>query len=133
MNRCNNYKLIVPIITFILALPMLSYADETQFGEIDSYFKVVWGMLIVLGIMLLLYALLKNRLSVFHSKSSQSIKVLEIKPIMPKKSLCLVEVKGEEYLLGISADRISHIATLPKDKNKSFAATLNDVHTDGQK
>ena len=133
MNRCNNYKLIVPISTFILALPVLTYADETQFGEIDSYFKVVWGMLIVLGIMLLLYALLKNRLSVFHSKSSQSIKVLEIKPIMPKKSLCLVEVKGEEYLLGISADRISHIATLPKDKSKSFATTLNEVHTDGQK
>lgn len=133
MNRCKNYKLIVPVVTLILALPMLTYADETQFSEIDSYFKVVWGMLIVLGIMLLLYALLKNRLSVFHSKSSQSIKVLEIKPIMPKKSLCLVEVKGEEYLLGISADRISHIATLPKDKNKSFATTLNEVHTDNQK
>lgn len=133
MDGCKNYKLIVPLITFILILPMLTYAEETQFGEMDSYFKVVWGMLIVLGIMLLLYALLKNRLSVFHSKSSQSIKVLEIKPIMPKKSLCLVEVKGEEYLLGISADRISHIATLPKDKSTSFAATLNEVHTDSQK
>ncbi len=131
MNRCYTFTLIVPIINVIfLILPVLTYAGDTPFDEIDGYFKVVWGMLIVLGIMLLMYGLLRKRLSIFHSNSSQSIKVLEIKPIMPKKSLCLVEVKGEEYLLGISADRISHIATLPKDTSKSFEKTLNEVHTE---
>ncbi|OEU47296.1 MAG: flagellar biosynthetic protein FliO [Desulfobulbaceae bacterium S3730MH12] len=98
-----------------------------------SYFRMLWGLLVVLGIILILYGILKKRLSLFHSPASQSIKVLEIKPLMGKKALCLVEVKGEEYLLGISNDRINHIATIESTKESSFATTLRKTVPDNQK
>lgn len=90
-----------------------------------SSFRVVWGLLIVLGVILILYALLKKRFSVFAGGAEKEIKVLEIKPLLGKKALCLVEVRGREYLLGISDNQISNIATLPPQKNNpTFEETL---------
>ncbi len=98
-----------------------------------SYFRMLWGLLVVLGIILILYGIFKKRISLFHSPSSQSIKVLEIKPLMGKKSLCLIEVRGEEFLLGISNDQITHIATIDSKKTTTFAATLKKTVPDIKK
>ena len=89
-----------------------------------SSFRVVWGLLIVLGIILILYGLLRKRFSLFASMPNKEIKVVEIKPLMGKKAICLVEVRGTEYLIGISESQISNIATLPPKKGPSFRDTL---------
>lgn len=88
--------------------------------------RVIWGMLVVLGIMLLLYAFVRKRFSLYTGSPGQRIKVIEMKTLMQKKSLCLIEVNGDEYLLGISADRIDHIAKIPKKASESFAETLQE-------
>lgn len=90
---------------------------------ITSSFRVIWGLLIVLGIILLLYGLLRKRFSLLASLPDKEINILEIKPLMGKKALCLVEVRGTEYLLGISESQISKITTLPK-KTANFQETL---------
>ncbi|MFT5698024.1 MAG: flagellar protein FliO/FliZ [Desulforhopalus sp.] len=100
--------------------PLLS--DDS--GMLAGSFRVVWGLLIVLGVILLLYGLLKKRFSLFSSLPDKEIKVVEIKPLMGKKAICLVEVRGTEYLLGISESQISTIATLPPRCNPSFSETL---------
>jgi flagellar protein FliO/FliZ len=120
----------IPSLPFLfsglmLFLPENSYGADTEMDVMGSYFRVIWGLLVVLGVILILYAILKKRLSLFHTPTSQSIKVLEMKPLMSKKALCLVEVKGEEYLLGISSDRITHLATIGSKNSPSFAETLN--------
>jgi flagellar protein FliO/FliZ len=117
----------------LFSSPENIYGAVTGLDEMGSYFRMLWGLLVVLGIILILYGILKKRLSLFHSPASQSIKVLEIKPLMGKKALCLVEVKGEEYLLGISNDRINHIATIDSAKESSFATTLRKTVPDNQK
>lgn len=90
-----------------------------------SSFRVVWGLLIVLGVILILYALLKKRFSVFATGAEKEIKIIEIKPLLGKKALCLVEVRGREYLLGISDNHISNIAAIaPKKHSTSFEETL---------
>lgn len=89
-----------------------------------SSFRVVWGLLIVLGVILLLYGLLRKRFSLFASMPNKEIKVVEIKPLMGKKAICLVEVRGTEYLLGISESQITKIATLSPKKGPSFRETL---------
>jgi flagellar biosynthesis protein FliP len=105
--------------------PERSSAASSTLVELDSYFKVIWGLLVVLAIILVLYWLLRKRFSLLASHPEHSIKVLEIKPLMGKKALCLITVKDNEYLLGISGDRINHLATLPKVKPEpSFAETL---------
>jgi len=91
---------------------------------ISSSFRVIWGLLIVLGIILLLYGLLRKRFSLLASLPDKEINILEIKPLMGKKALCLVEVRGKEYLLGISESQISNIATLPPKKASNFKETL---------
>ncbi len=114
----------------ILFSPGNIYGAGAELGSMESYFRVIWGLLVVLGIILILYGIFKKRLSLFHTPASQSIKVLEIKPLMPKKALCLVEVKGEEYLLGISSDQITHIATVGTKKKSSFTDALSRTDPD---
>ena len=91
---------------------------------ISSSFRVIWGLLIVLGVILLLYGLLRKRFSLLSSLPDKEINILEIKPLMGKKALCLVEVRGTEYLIGISESQISNIATLPPNKTSTFKETL---------
>lgn len=93
-------------------------------SETASYFRLIWGLLVVLGIILIIYGFVRKRFSMFSTSSSQEIKIVEIRPMMGKKALCLVDVKGQEYLLGISGDNINHIATLPPESKSSFAKSL---------
>lgn len=86
----------------------------------------MWGLLIVLAIMLALYALFKKRFSIMNPRSGKVIRVLEIQPLMPRKSLCLVEVKGKEYLLGVGSDNITLLAALDSNQPGSFPEILND-------
>ena len=109
-----------------------AHAASLPIVEMDSYFKVIWGLLVVLGIILALYALLRKRFSLLGGHPEQHIKILEIKSFMGRKALCLISVKGNEYLLGIGGDRINHLATLPNKTDRSFAATLRATEADRQ-
>ncbi len=108
-----------PVNTFAGNLPIMS--------DTANYFRVIWGLLVVLGIMLILYAVLKKRFSIFATGANQDIKIMEIKPLMGKKALCLINVKGQEHLLGISGDHISHIAALTPQPESSFAEVLQST------
>ena len=120
-----NLSLFLLATSMTVLSPASIHAADAALDSMGSYFRVIWGLLVVLGVILILYGIFRKRLSLFHSQSSQSIKILELKPLMSKKALCLVEVKGEEYLLGISNDRITHIATVGSKNDSSFAATLS--------
>ena len=120
-----NLSLFLMTTVMVVFSPGSIHAADAALDSMGSYFRVIWGLLVVLGIILILYGIFRKRLSLFHSQASQSINILELKPLMSKKALCLVEVKGEEYLLGISSDRITHIATVNSKKDSSFAAALS--------
>lgn len=119
---------------FILFLGLFHFFNPTATlaagiagNDTANYFRVIWGLLVVLGIILVLYGIIRKRFSLLSSSPAQNIKILEIKPMMGKKALCLVDVKGQEYLLGISGDQINHIATLSPQPEKSFAETLHST------
>ena len=86
-----------------------------------------WGLLIVLGIILLIYAVMRKKLAHTKNNDSSSIKIKEIRHLMPKKSLCLVEVGGEEFLLGLGTDTISLLSPVTSRKNKRFDETLASI------
>lgn len=112
--------------------PRAAYAATSPLVELDSYFKMIWGLLVVLGVIFLLYALLKKRFSLLATTPEKNITVLEIKPLMGRKALCLISVKGHEYLIGLSGDRITHLATLPDKADMTFAETLRSTERDRQ-
>lgn len=120
------------IVAGLWQSPRAAYAASPPLVELDSYFKMIWGLLVVLGVIFLLYALLKKRFSLLATTPEKNIKVLEIKPLMGRKALCLVSVKGHEYLIGLSGDRITHLATLPDKTDMTFAETLRASETDRQ-
>lgn len=117
----------IPLLSWSLALiPVgVSHAAESPADEISDYFRVMWGLFIVVAIILILYALFKKRFSIINPRSSRSIRVLEIQPLMPRKSLCLVEVKGREFLLGVGNDTITLLASLDDSPKTSFQETLD--------
>lgn len=113
----------LPAALLILLTPQTATAAAGM-SDTSAYLRLTWGLLVVLGVILILYALVKKRFSLLNSSEKSTIKVLEIRHLMPKKSVCLIEVKGREYLLGISTDTISLIASLPPAPESSFAAVL---------
>ncbi|WP_163339255.1 flagellar biosynthetic protein FliO [Desulfopila sp. IMCC35008] len=92
--------------------------------ELAPYFRMLWGLCIVLGVMLVLYGLFKKRFNILAGRSGDIIRIKEIKPVMPKKSLCLVEVRGKEYLLGIGNESITLLANIDDPKKGSFQDVL---------
>lgn len=125
MARPTSLPLLLLSWSLILIPAGISQAAETPADEISGYFRVMWGLCIVLAIILILYALLKRRFSIINPRSGKSIRVLEIQPLMPRKSLYLVEVKGREYLLGVGADTITLLADLDDNPKTSFRETLD--------
>lgn len=118
-----------PRKTLLLFACLLLTAPTPQAGaatatliDMESYLRVFWGLGVVLAIILILYWLLRKRFSLLANHPEKLITIVEIKPLSGKKSLCLVRVKGQEFLLGLSGDQISHLATLPPAP--TFAATL---------
>lgn len=118
---------------FLLTLSSIRVAAETTTQQplltgsseiLSNSFRVIWGLLIVLGIILLLYGLLRKRFSLLSSLPDKEINVLEIKPLMGKKAICLVEIRGKEFLLGISEAQITNLASLPPKNSTSFSETL---------
>jgi len=123
------------ILTFVFSVvlsPADTFANDIPPTDTASYFRVIWGLLVVLGIILVLYGIVRKRFSLLATSPSKHIKILEIKPMMGKKALCLVEVKGQEFLLGMSGDQINHIATLPPQSETSFAKTLQATGASSQ-
>jgi len=112
---------VAPLDIFAAA-PATAVTSDTA-----NYFRVIWGLLVVLGIILVLYGLLKKRFSLLTAGGNQEIKIIEIKPLMGKKALCLITVKGQEHLLGISGDNITHIAALTPQPPSSFAEVLQST------
>lgn len=123
-HRPNLFLLLLAGQILQLVTPTAGSAGDVLSGSTGAYFRLIWGLLVVLGIILILYGILRKRFSLLATNQHQHIKIIEIKPMMGKKALCLISVKGQEHLLGISGDRITHLATLPPQPESSFAETL---------
>lgn len=100
----------------------LAAATEPSLGS--AGLRMLWGLLVVLGLLLVIYGLARKKLSLVHSSKYSKIKIIEMRPLMAKKSLCLVEVAGRQYLLGLGSETITLLSALDTNKSHNFSATL---------
>lgn len=100
---------------------MIESTDPSLFS---AWLRMLWGLLIVLGILLIIYWLMRKKLSFVQSNKRSRIQIKEIRHLMPKKSLCLVEVGGQEFLLGLGNENITLLSTIENSAKGSFNATL---------
>lgn len=81
----------------------------------SALLQMLWALLIVIGIILIIFALARKRFDLGLGRIQQgNIKVLELKHIMPKQTLALVEVRGKVLLLGIGGGQINLLADYPE-------------------
>jgi len=137
MRINNRHRVVLPYLAGLILVPLECSAADMPTSDTAAYFRVIWGLLVVLGIILVLYGLLRKRFSLLATGTDKEIKILEIKPLMGKKNLCLVSVRGQEHLLGISGDRISHLAavqpqTEASQTEASFARVLQETGATSQ-
>lgn len=110
------------LAALLLALwPASAWAAEPP-DMTSALLRTGWAMLVVIGLILALYGLSKKRL-LPRPGSGSIIRLVEMRPLQPKASLALVEIRGREYLLGIGADSIHLLADLSADPVKKQADT----------
>lgn len=109
----------------ILLIPSIAMAADDLI--MDGYFRMIWALAIVVGIMFVIFAIVKKGFSPFAQSKDKKIKVIEIQAIMPKKSICLIEVNDKQYLLAISQDNIEKLDEFPIDRVEDFNTTLENI------
>ncbi len=114
----------LPAITWLI-WPSLALAGEPSGeGLLPAGLKTMAALVVVLGVILLLFALSRKRPRWLSPNRAGAIKVVETRYLGPKKALCLVQVRGEEYLIGMGQDRIELISRIAGGPTPTFEETL---------
>lgn len=90
----------------------------------SAFLQTIWALLIVIGIIMVIFALAKKRFGIGRVGEGK-INLLELRHIMPKTTLALVKVEGKLLLLGIGAGNISLLADV-SDANPQVKTTKKD-------
>ncbi len=100
----------LPAAAAFLLVPATARAAEAlSMGS--AVLQMAWALAVVIGLILIIYALARRRLGPAALRGG-AITIVELRHIMPKTSLALVEVRGRELLLGISAGGVHLLADL---------------------
>ncbi len=118
-------------IVFQIFLLLLFYSNALSATEslIDSssLLRLIWGLLVVLGLLLIIYGIAKKKMSFLQTPGKGIIKIIEVKHLLPKKSLYLVEVRGQEYLIASSQDSLSLLSPIAGHSHNSFDEILENA------
>jgi flagellar protein FliO/FliZ len=89
--------------------------------------KMLAALGLVVGLMFLLSAGLRRARLVRSRTGEEMIKIKETRPLGAKKMLCLIEVRGQEILLGITSERIDFLSHVGNEETSSpsFAQEMN--------
>ncbi|MEA3362561.1 MAG: flagellar biosynthetic protein FliO [Thermodesulfobacteriota bacterium] len=108
-----------------VAQPVFAADTIAEPSLLGSSLKMMAALAVVIGILLLLYAASRKGFKVLPQKKNGLIQVLETRPLGGRKFLCVVKVRGEEMLLGMSNDRIEYLSKVPS--GDKFSETLQQV------
>lgn len=114
-------RLLTLIMLLVPAAPALAADGD---GLLLPTLKMLGALALVLGVVLLLYAGSRRGLGLLPRAGGQQIEIVETRSLGPKKAICLVRVRGEEYLLGLGADRVELISRLEGVGESTFEQQL---------
>lgn len=75
--------------------------------------RMVVSLVIVLGMMAAVYYWLKRR-NVMPGKTQKRMRVIERLPIDTRRSILLLQIDGEELIVGVGNDTLSSLKTLER-------------------
>ena len=116
-----------PVLATVASPALAATAPPVTIGS--ALLQTIWALLVVIGIILVLYALTRKRFGI-GKRGTGKINLVELRHIMPKTTLALVEVEGKRLLLGIGSGRISLLADLAgKETNRDKSTNSPDFAT----
>jgi flagellar protein FliO/FliZ len=105
-----------------------AYSAPQNLSNPASIVSIFLSLLLVIGVVFVL-AFLARRFNVTQSGTS-NIKVVASMMAGAKERVLVIEVAGEQYLLGITANNINHLATLSTPIDTSPVSTGNENFKD---
>ncbi|MDD2466593.1 MAG: flagellar biosynthetic protein FliO [Desulfobulbus sp.] len=113
------------LVCLFTLYPVTALAGEPP-SMTSAALQTLWALLIVIGLIFAFYALARKRF--FLSKiGGTAIRVIEMRPLQPKATLALVEVRGREYLLAINAGNITLLADLNPSNQPSNDSDFSSI------
>lgn len=107
------------LLLLVLCYPQLAGAADMQVPELfPSALKMIGSLLLMLGMLLGMYFLFKKG-SILSSGGKGEIQILDIKHLGGRKSVCLLQVKGRQMLVGVSQDGIGLLSQLDREGDAS--------------
>ncbi len=120
--------LILTTLNFSTAYSATDTAINTEPSMLMASMRVLWGLLIVLGIIFAIYAFAKKKFNFLPGNNGKSlIKIIETRHLMPKKSIYLIDVRGKEYLLGVSDNNINLLSSIDNNDHEEFQSVLEQA------
>ena len=107
------------VLASCLLLPFSAQAEPESYTNPTSIVSIFLSLLLVIGIVLMV-AFLMRRFNVTQTGSSQ-LKVVTSIMAGTRERVLVIEVAGEQHLLGVTAHNINHLAKLetPLDTSPS--------------
>lgn len=112
------------LLSIILLLsPSLALAADMadDASMLGPALKMIAALAVIVGLLLLFYAASRKGFGFLPKPRDGAIKIIETKSLGGKKFLCLVSVRGEDMLLGLSNERIECLSKLPPRSDFSSA------------
>lgn len=113
------------VLLMLLLAPVAAVA-ETAASEpslLAAALKMLAALGVIIGLLLLFYAASRRGFGFLPQNKSQVIQIVETRPLGGRKFLCLVKIRDEEILLGMTHDRIENLGRLTSP-TKGFSDSL---------
>lgn len=113
---------------FFLAKPVLAVDGGSSPDFLSSAFKMLGGLLLVGGLLFVLYASQRKGWKFFASRKQGGIKINEMISLGGKSNLYLIEVRGKEFMIGTSSERIDLLYDFdpPEEGKNKFEKALQE-------
>jgi flagellar protein FliO/FliZ len=129
LGKQNAYKTWAWIVIgSCLCIPFEASSAPQSLSNPTSIVSIFLSLLLVIGVVFIL-AFLMRRFNVTQSGTS-NIKVVASMMAGAKERVLVIEVAGEQHLLGITAHNINHLATLSSLIDNSPASPGNENFKD---
>jgi flagellar protein FliO/FliZ len=103
--------------SLLIILPFSAQAEPQSLSNPSSVVSIFLSLLLVVGVVFML-AFLMRRFNVTHSGSSQ-LKVVASMMAGTRERIMVIDVGGEQHLVGVTPQNINHLATLAKPLEQS--------------
>lgn len=113
------------LLLMFLLMPQAVFAEAaaTEPSLLAAAFKMMAALGVIIGLLLLFYAASRRGFGFLPQKKSELIQILETRPLGGRKFLCVIKIRDEEILLGMSPDRIENLGRL-NSTAKGFSDSL---------